>query len=449
MAIQQLGESLLADVRKRRDEEAKAERKRKQTSELLGAAASIGIKMGNAYLESQAKDFFKNEKAWSSVATTQGYMGDVKQAMTLQDTIKKDGKTTAQYVEDQAFAELQARAIEQFGEERVNTTAYQTALRGVAQQLAKDGAKSLESAFTVAEQAPSADVISEYYQNVRDKVRPKNISGWLARKASNFFQGKSESELEDDMLLALSDTPWAKNSARLDTFMEEYNRSQDLISSYDFADLIIEERTLPEGDKNIPDEERYQRSETEEVVKIGDVGYVVTTEYVKDKITGKETKRIKRDAEGRYIGEPLGNMDVSGIDLSVSKTLNTLYNFVKDGKSTLRPEAFKDFAREVKDEGLNITAPKNVADFYKIADIYDKYIQDDKNLINTFVQEQALVLQETLMSEDGLSIKALIAELAKNPDRKDELTKQLTSRVMNLFSIVDAYRQNASTMKQE
>jgi len=62
MAIQQVGESLLADVRKRNKQEAKRLQKEEEKQALLGLGVSLAGMVGNQILESKVQNFMNNEE---------------------------------------------------------------------------------------------------------------------------------------------------------------------------------------------------------------------------------------------------------------------------------------------------------------------------------------------------------------------------------------------------
>lgn len=58
MAIEQLGESLLANVRKRKDNQLRRMQKEEEKSALLELGATLGVKIGNEVLRNKAQNFF-------------------------------------------------------------------------------------------------------------------------------------------------------------------------------------------------------------------------------------------------------------------------------------------------------------------------------------------------------------------------------------------------------
>jgi len=62
MSIEQFGESLLGDIRKRRQDEERRARRRADRQALLGLGVGIAAKIGNEMLANKTKDFLKQEE---------------------------------------------------------------------------------------------------------------------------------------------------------------------------------------------------------------------------------------------------------------------------------------------------------------------------------------------------------------------------------------------------
>lgn len=61
MAIEEYGASLLSDVRRRQDKQAKQMRKEQERTALMGLGLTVGVQVGNEYLRNKAQSFFNNE----------------------------------------------------------------------------------------------------------------------------------------------------------------------------------------------------------------------------------------------------------------------------------------------------------------------------------------------------------------------------------------------------
>ncbi len=66
MAIEELGESLLASVRSRNDKIARDNRKKERKQELLGLGAAIAVGVGNKMLADRTANFLDNEEILAS-----------------------------------------------------------------------------------------------------------------------------------------------------------------------------------------------------------------------------------------------------------------------------------------------------------------------------------------------------------------------------------------------
>lgn len=105
MAIREFGESLLQDVRKRKDKQASALRKRQRTSDLLGLGALGLMHMGKSKLTSQWDNFNKN----SDVLNTNIMINSAEKTDTnltgLQTKITTSGLSTNEYFTNQGVDE--------------------------------------------------------------------------------------------------------------------------------------------------------------------------------------------------------------------------------------------------------------------------------------------------------------------------------------------------------
>ena len=105
MAIREFGESLLQDVRKRKDKQASALRKRQRTSDLLGLGALGLMHMGKSKLTSQWDNFNKN----SDVLNTNIMINSAEKTDTnlteLQTKITTSGLSTNKYFTNQGVDE--------------------------------------------------------------------------------------------------------------------------------------------------------------------------------------------------------------------------------------------------------------------------------------------------------------------------------------------------------
>jgi len=66
MSIEQFGESLLTDIRKRREQESRRLRKQEERQALLGLGIGLAAKIGNERLAAKTNDFLSKEPVWNA-----------------------------------------------------------------------------------------------------------------------------------------------------------------------------------------------------------------------------------------------------------------------------------------------------------------------------------------------------------------------------------------------
>ena len=66
MSIQPFAQSLLSDVRKRREERERNLRKQQERNELLGLVGGLAVKIGNEALANKTVDFLNKEPVWNA-----------------------------------------------------------------------------------------------------------------------------------------------------------------------------------------------------------------------------------------------------------------------------------------------------------------------------------------------------------------------------------------------
>jgi hypothetical protein len=91
MAIEQLGESLLSDVRKRNEQAAKRARKEEEKAALLGLGVNLAGMVGNQILESKANAFFNNQETLNKRLQVKNNYLAAEQDVTDYTNYQKDG----------------------------------------------------------------------------------------------------------------------------------------------------------------------------------------------------------------------------------------------------------------------------------------------------------------------------------------------------------------------
>ena len=112
MGIANLGESLLGDIRKRNEEQAKRQEKIARNTALGKLAVKGGLAIGNKLLEEQANNFFQNEQMLAATATQNKAMTNASQLFSLQKQAEDQGMTVSDYKFSQVRPIFEARLKE-------------------------------------------------------------------------------------------------------------------------------------------------------------------------------------------------------------------------------------------------------------------------------------------------------------------------------------------------
>ena len=298
--------------------------------------------------------------------------------------------------------------------------AYESLVTKKVREFAELQANSHQKALELANKVSSTEDFDAAVALNAKKVRPSSVGDFVAGKIKNFFTGNSREDIEEEALLAITEGPMSKNSEKLNVFMKEYNRTKDVVGSFDFANFVVPEPT--EEDKLFKVDEKVIYKE------IGDTVYQVTTTKKENRNTGD----IREEESVKAI-EPTEE----GFTGASAKAFSTIFNYGKDGRDELTTDAFADFAREAKDLGIRPEAPLSLKDFTTLGEIYSKYTDNPQNLRDQFRQDQILNIQEVLIS-DAEEIKAMIAGLEEDPSKRKQLVQVLRYRLAELMNLSES-----------
>jgi hypothetical protein len=189
MAIEQLGESLLSDIRNRNERAAKKARKKEEKDALLGLGVSLAGMVGNQILESKANAFFNNEENLQKRLQVKNNYLVAEQDVTDYTNYQKDG---LKYLYDRSYADvlkaLQMQAPAGTSQAQIAHIAHVNTM-----SLAEEKAKALEERYEAASefiQASKADPLA--YDKALLKSRPTTVAGYLKKGLAGIFAGGSE-----------------------------------------------------------------------------------------------------------------------------------------------------------------------------------------------------------------------------------------------------------------
>ena len=441
MAIEQLGESLLSNVRSYNERIASENRKRQRQAQMLGLGLKAAQSIGNQLLADSAEEFFKNEEIYNATAQQQSALQKVKTINNVYNQIESENITVEDYFYNQYKDAFKAQYSERMNIEADKLpSAYTTIIDNQAREMAKKRAIDFNEAKALADKVGTADQWRENLKLSANKAIPKNLFEAGTKAVANFFTGRTNEEIEEEALLAITEGKLAKNAEALNTFWKAYSKTRDLNSAFDFTTLVHDDVS--------EDDFMKQRKEGVEIVTSDGVAYVLETVEVEDEF-GNTEKTYKVGSDGKPTAKPVFTPDSSDDDVELDSlnTLNGIFNYGTDAKSQLTNVAFSAFAKEALDKGINIQSPKTVKEYNDLSDLYSTYLLDEKNIQNKFRQDQVLEIQK-LVYGAGLNAQTLIANLQADPTKRQEMLDKLLNQLLQLSTTVEDFYGQTSGIKQ-
>lgn len=186
MAIEQLGESLLADVRKRKDNQLRRMQKEEEKAALLGLGATLGVKIGNEVLRNKAQNFFNQADVINKRLEFKNMYRAAERTMAERAEYEKLGEN---YFLQRAMTEfeepLKAAAGTNYNPEK------HTAIKMMlAQKRAQELKANYEKTINEAERfITNAGADPESYDKALLSTKPQSIGQALRMSVSNYFGG--------------------------------------------------------------------------------------------------------------------------------------------------------------------------------------------------------------------------------------------------------------------
>ena len=117
MSIQPFAQSLLSDVRKRRQEEEKRLRKQRERQELLGLGVGLAVKIGNEALANKTANFLEKEPVWNATQTQKLARKNAASFYNIQSSVDASGGDARSWAAKNMMPEFEARAEEILADE--------------------------------------------------------------------------------------------------------------------------------------------------------------------------------------------------------------------------------------------------------------------------------------------------------------------------------------------
>jgi hypothetical protein len=186
MAIEEYGASLLSDVRRRQDKQAKQMRKEQEQTALMGLGLGLGVQVGNEYLRNKAQSFFNNEDTLKKRTEFKSMYRAAERTLEERQQYEKMGEN---YFLQQALTEisepLKAAAGLNYDPDKFTAVQYTLAQKR-AQELKANYEKTVEAADKFV---ASAGADPEAYNKALLSTRPKSIGEAVRMSVGNYFGG--------------------------------------------------------------------------------------------------------------------------------------------------------------------------------------------------------------------------------------------------------------------
>ena len=240
MSIEQFGESLLGDIRKRREQESRRLRKQEERQALLRLGVGLAAKIGNERLAAKTNDFLTQESVWTAnLAQKQArsYTADIfntetqmaEQGGELEWTLKNMGPQFEEYLQRNLPDNITGKAgpYEEWREKQKLS-------------MANNWLESqYKPALALAKKVASEEDYSAMVELNTKKAAPSNLGSWITKASANLIGGKDQKDVETEAVVAITEGRMAKNAEKLNTFMSTYRRTGDIVRAFDIANFTF------------------------------------------------------------------------------------------------------------------------------------------------------------------------------------------------------------------
>jgi hypothetical protein len=240
--IKQLGESLLADQRKRNDNIYKEGRKEAYKLGLMQA----GVGLLNSSLKNRAINFMQSEQAMAGRAKQKRGYQDAQFFVTQQETIDNSGMNAVDYFTEQLLPSAKQLASESIREQDYDPDTYNTLIRQYTRELAQKKATEHASGFESASQIQTPEEFEKF--QAMHATRMNTGFDWLASNVKAMFGGKTREELDQETLNLLSNSDMITKAETVTALRRSYSQ----LGSLDVAQKIAaaaEEGLIPEVER--------------------------------------------------------------------------------------------------------------------------------------------------------------------------------------------------------
>lgn len=375
MSIEQFGESLLGDIRRRRERQERDLRKQQERQALLGLGINIAAKIGNERLASKTQDFLKKEPFLLGQQAQKTALGYTSQLNNYRSAIQQGGEgyssgDTIGYAMTQFKPEFEARAKEELSNVYISDVrAYDAKVRQETRRMAEEWARDYDKAISLADEVLDKDSYSAMVKLSAAKAKPTNMGDYITRGISSLFGGKSQGEFEEEAFEAITDE--MEDAEELNTFMTTFQTFGDMVRAYEFT-------------KDVFPPEAFNANKTEKVtteedtVQRGDNFYRVKIETKQNLLdpTESSTKTVTyldKDENGNVL--PVFGPDPKVTAAKELKAQLDIFNPAKLAVQEFSNEGFAEFLRMAQKANVeNPSNPQNVAEYLTVSNVFNTLV---------------------------------------------------------------------------
>ena len=423
MAIEEVGKSLLSNVREQNRKRARQERRRADRDVFTKILTGVAGNVAGRFLTNKANNFLQNESVLNSQVLFKNASTGRDQLQAVQTKIDSSANGDyLQYFTDQIKPVFEENYKNQADLDEIGTQAYDAYISEQVKTLATERAEKFKLAYKASQNIKSTDQFNKLLARETKNSNPSTIIDATTNYVTNLISGKSRKDRDQEAIKAIAKND--TNRERVLTLLKEFEATQNLVHSKDYSSLVH-----PKTDPA----KRFQEVTESNAQTVGDTMVIVETKVLKDRFGKLPNKPVSTKAE------PLFEGTQEDQDAKLLKTLTTGFNFSEKPQTLLTPEAFRNFTREVSEKvGTPVTTIKTLNQYAAVAEIFNSFVTTENNLKDS--QQDKLI--DTIVGglvQHNVDVQKVLSGVSENP-QKD--TREL---IINLLNISNSVKQIEST----
>lgn len=356
------------------------------------------------------------------------------------------GGNAVQYYANVDREEAERRAVEALRSEGMDIYAgdygpYKKDIGALVDGWAEENAATHEAAMTLVRRIGTPEEYSSIVKLNRDKARSDDLFGSLFQKGVNFARGTSQEELDARAIESIANSPFARNADALNLFEEQYNKSRNVMKSYDFAKFAtdMKDDLTVAGEK-----EKLWAIEDEDIrTQVVDGRLMVQGERKWYALNNPERKFIQELDEDKINFNDYSSPEMKEKAAEdMSREVYAATNFHMMAVTQLNPGAVIEFNKQVVEKTgnslINIEASDNIIeDLKEVSEIYSNISQVPGNL-KSETMDAALKTQFDLVNTEVTNFLASILEF-RDSDKVyykqefDSIVEKMNVRINSIY----------------